>query len=245
MLSVCTLLSSLCSCLSLSPSVRSSIPPSPWLANTGAAFQQCPLSKHLYCGMLLPLLCQTKPPCQWNNPAGRRPSPGSFGAVWPHQNSRPNSPSPAMIAGQEINFVCVCWQQTESKVHRPRSLIYPTNRFFFKCSSSLSQAACLVRDVIHLKLEHPSVTAVQKPKYLTFTAARESVASFHNHTVVYITAVSNNLKKTGCFVNIRQVHLSAPMLVASPKCLCVHISPKMSQIGSSKVFTPLQWHLEG
>ena len=91
-------------------SVRSSIPPSPWLTNRGAAFQQCPLSKHLYCGVLLTLLCQTKPRSQWNNPAGQRPSPGSFGAAGPHQNSRPDSPgSPATIAGQETNFyMCVC-----------------------------------------------------------------------------------------------------------------------------------------
>lgn len=88
-------------------SVRSSISPSLWLTNTGAAFQQCPLSKHLYCGVLLPLLCQTKPPCQWYNPAGLRPSPGSFGAAVLHLNGRPDSPSPATIAGQEINFVYV------------------------------------------------------------------------------------------------------------------------------------------
>lgn len=41
----------------------------------------------------------------------------------------------ATIAGQETRFmcvcVCVCWQQTESKVQRPRSLIYQTNKDFF------------------------------------------------------------------------------------------------------------------
>lgn len=105
------LLSSVCSHLSISPSVRSSvpsIPPSPWLTNRATAFQQCPLSKHLYCGVLLTLLCQTKPRSQWNNPAGRRPSPGSFEATGPHQNSRPESSGPATIAGQEENFVCMC-----------------------------------------------------------------------------------------------------------------------------------------
>lgn len=90
--------------LSISPFVH----PSPWLTNRGAAFQQCPLSKHLYCGVLLALLCQTKPRSQWNNPAGRWPSLGSFGAAGLLQNSRPDSPGPAMIAGQETNFVCAC-----------------------------------------------------------------------------------------------------------------------------------------
>lgn len=62
------------------PSVRPSIVPLS-LTNRGAAFLQCPLSKHLYCGVLLTLLCQTKPRSQWNNPAGRRPPPGSSGAA--------------------------------------------------------------------------------------------------------------------------------------------------------------------
>lgn len=91
-------------------SARSSISPSlhPRQTNRGAAFQQCPLSKHLYCGVLLTLLCQTKPRSQWNNPAGWRPSAGSFRAAELLQNSKTDSPGTAIRAKQETNFACVC-----------------------------------------------------------------------------------------------------------------------------------------
>lgn len=111
------------------------IHPSSRLTNTGAEFHQWPLLKHLHYGVLLLLLCQTKPPCQWNKPTGQQPPPGSCGAAGPHQNSQPDSPGLDLIAGQETNL-CVCWQQL--RVQCPHSLIYPTNRLF----------SCLVADQI-------------------------------------------------------------------------------------------------
>ena len=106
-------------------SVRSCIPPSLWLANRGAAFQRYPLSKHLYCGVLLTLLCLTKPRSQWNNPAGWQPLPRSFRAAGPHHCSRLVSLGPALIAGQETNFmflvcVCVCVCVSASSTKNPK-----------------------------------------------------------------------------------------------------------------------------
>lgn len=94
-------------CIPAFPSVHPSLPPSPWLANRGAAFQQCPLSKHLYCGMLLILLCQTKARSQWNNPAGRRPSPRVIRGRWaaPQQPTWTARPSNDSRAGNK-HFIC-------------------------------------------------------------------------------------------------------------------------------------------
>ena len=173
--------------LSLSLSDRSSIPPSPWLTNTGAAFQQCPLSKHRYCGVLLPLLCQTKAPCQWNNPAGRRPSPGSFRAAGPHQNSRPDSPSLAMIAGQEKNlyisiWVCVCvcvsaGSKLNPKFTRHAHLFTRQTDLFFPgiaVGAKLPSRSELY--YIFNKLEHTCDWCAKSKILFTFTAALESVA---------------------------------------------------------------------
>lgn len=131
-------------------SVRSSVPPSPWLTNRGAAFQQCPLSKHLYCGVLLTLLCQTKPRSQWNNPAGWRPSPGSFGAAGPHQNSQPDSRGPAMIAGQETNFMCVSAGSKLDPKFTGHAHLFTRQTDFFIQRVVWASAASLKRQWTHL-----------------------------------------------------------------------------------------------
>lgn len=111
------------------PSLCPFVHPSPRLTNTGAEFHRCPLFKHLHYGVLLLLLCQTKPPWRWNNPTGQQPPPGSRGAAGPHQNSPPDSSKLDLIAGQETNLR-VCWQQLSKFNVHIHLLTQQTDCFF-------------------------------------------------------------------------------------------------------------------
>lgn len=63
------------------------------------------------------LLCQTKPLCQWNNPTGQRPLPGSCGAAGPGPKRPTWQPEPGLDGWTGNKPVCLLAVTPKFSVH--------------------------------------------------------------------------------------------------------------------------------
>lgn len=80
-------------------------------------FHQCPLLKHPHYGVLMLLLCRTKPLCQWNNPTGQQPLPGSCGAAGPGPKQPTWQPEPGLDSRTGNKPVCLLAATPKFSIH--------------------------------------------------------------------------------------------------------------------------------